>query len=242
MWRVAPKLTKDYSSPWHYTTGDPSLRTPSDQQVMLLFAADDHVSLTLMYERVDDAIYYAHGVDEGNVTWSKPENADYEQALVASLELDYDPTKWWKAKVQLTAMQMRFATPEETFDGDWGGKFLWNNTFNFFPSFGGSLSAYWETGTTLENHVWRPVGNVGASLWKSLCGNRLRFSLESTAWARGRKSKTLGDGYVSYYHNTTDRTSLTFSIRWNFSSGRKVHRRAGADSIQQYDKIEENAG
>ena len=67
----------------------------------------------------------------------------------------------------------------------------------------------------------------------------IRLSLQSTIWAKGRKSRTEGDGYTSYYHNATKPTSFTLSLTWNFAGGKKVRQRAEAESIQQYNKIEE---
>ena len=112
-------------------------------------------------------------------------------------------------------------------------------TVNFTSTLGGLLNAYWETATSFENYYWQPVGNVNASLWKSFCDDKLKLSLQSTVWAKGRKSRTEGAGYTSYYHNATKPTSFTLSLTWNFSGGKKVRQRAEAESIQQYNKIEE---
>ena len=68
----------------------------------------------------------------------------------------------------------------------------------------------------------RPVGNVNASLWKSFYNDRLRLSLQSNIWAKGRKSRTEGEGYTSFYHNATRPTSFTFSLTWSFSGGKNV--------------------
>lgn len=86
-------------------------------------------------------------------------------------------------------MQDKFVSDNETLKGQWGGKFWWNNNFNFTPSLGGSLNGYWETKTSFENYYWQPVGNVNASLWKSLCNDKLRLSLQSIILAKGRKAE-----------------------------------------------------
>lgn len=159
--------------------------------------------------------------------------------LGARIEFSYSLAKWWNTKLQLAAMQDKFVSESETLDGQWGGKFWWNNNFNFTPSFGGSLNGYWETKTSFENYYWKPVGNINASLWKSFYNDKLRLSLQSTPCSKGRKSRTEGDGYTSYYHNTTKTTSFTFSITWSFSGGKNVSQRSEAKSIQQYNKIVE---
>lgn len=231
---------KNYSTPTHYTTGNPSLRTPSDQQLTARISFNRHIALMLMYDREDDAIYYDHGVDDDNTTWSKPQNANYEQVVGVRTEITCVPAKWWNTKVQAGIQQLRFASPKETVNGKCCGKLWWNNTFNFSSTFGSTLNAYWETGTSFENYSWRPVGNLRMSMWKSFLKKRMRLSLESTICTRGRKSMTIGDGYISRYHNITRPTSFTFSVTWNFSGGNNVHQRIEAESIQHYDKIEEH--
>jgi len=58
-------------------------------------------------------------------------------------------------------------------------------------------------------------------------------------FSKGRESLTFGDGYTSRYHNATKTTSFTFDITWNFSGGKKVRQRIEAESLQDYNKIEE---
>ena len=85
----------------------------------------------------------------------------------------------------------------------------------------------------------KPVGNVDASVWKTFCHNKLRLSLESTLWAKGRQRRTDGSDVTAYYHNRTKPSSFLFGVTWNFSGGKKVRRRVEAESTQQYHKIEE---
>ena len=232
---------QNYSTPYHYTTGNPNLHTPTTHEVMARLAINRHVSMMFVYGHESDPIYYEHGVDGQNesITWSRPENGKYRRMLGARIEFSYAPTKWWNTKVQAAAMQDRFVSEKETLQGDWGGKFWWNNNFNFTSTFGGSLNGYWETKTSFENYHWQPVGNVNASLWKSFSNDKWRLSLQSNIWSKGRKSRTEGEGYTSHYHNATKPTSFTFSVTWNFSGGKKVRHRMEAESIQQYNKIEE---
>lgn len=231
---------KNYSSPNQYTTGNPSLITPSDHQAMAELTLNRHWSWMWMYERIVNPIYYSHGTEPGNgVTWAKPENGDYEQLVATHLEWSDDLTKWWKVKVNATAKQIRLSTTEELSTGSVGGSFGWNNIFNFSPSWGATLNGYWETGIKLENYSWRPVGNLSASIWKALCKERFRISVQSTICAKGRYSTTFGDGYNSVYHNATKPTSFSFSFIWNFKNGQKVNKRVKAESIQDYHQIQE---
>lgn len=231
----------DYSTPNHYTTGNTSLRTPSDHQLMLRFALDRHLAFTLMYDRIKDDIYFAHGIDaqDPNITWSKPENANYNQMIGARVEYTLTPVKWWRTKLQSAILQSRFSSPEQTINGKCCGKFWFNNNFNFSQTFGADFKAYWETGMSLENYSWRPVGNVAASVWKTACNDKLRFAFDSTIWAKGRKTRTLGDGYTSFYANTTKNTSFNFTVTWYFSGGKSVKQRSDAESIQEFKTITE---
>lgn len=229
---------KVYSNPNYYTTGNPSLATPREHSAMMAFSLNRHIQATLLYDRILDPIYYAHGAD-GNVAWAKPENGDYERAFGARVEANVSPAKWWTTKVQAAAMQVKFRSVQENINGQWCGKFWWNNQFRFLPSFGGSLNAYWETKSSLEHYYMRPVGNVDASLWKTFCHDRLRLSLQSTLWAKGRQRRTEGTDVTAYYHNQTSATSFLFGVTWNFSGGKKVRQRMEAESTQQYHQIEE---
>lgn len=232
---------RDYSTPNHYTTGNTSLRTPNEHQMMLRFSYDKHLAFTFMFARVEDDIYFAHGIDaeQPSVTWSKPMNANYNQAVGARVEYMCDFTKWWKTKIQTAIQQLRFSSLEQTVSGKCCGKFWFNNNFNFSETFGGALNAYWETGTSFENYSWKPVGNVAMSLWKTACKEKLRFAFDSTLWARGRKIMTVGEGVTSFYNNITKPTSFDFTITWNFNGGKQVKRRSEADGIQEYHRITE---
>lgn len=229
---------KVYSNPGYYTTGNPSLATPRDHSAMMAFSLNQHIQATLLYDRILDPIYYAHGTED-DVTWAKPENGDYEQAIGARVEVSLSPVKWWTTKVQAAALQARFRSAQETINGQWCGKFWWNNQFNFSPSFGGSLNAYWETKSSIEHYYMKPVGNVDASLWKTLCHDKLRLSLQSTLWAKGRQRRTDGTDVTAYYHNQTKPTSFLLSVTWNFSGGKRVRQRVEAESTQQYHQVEE---
>lgn len=57
---------KNFSTPYHYTTGNPDLQTPTSHEVMARFAVNNHISMMLMYGREINPIYYEHGVDEQN--------------------------------------------------------------------------------------------------------------------------------------------------------------------------------
>ena len=232
---------RKYSTPFQYTTGNPYLFTPREHEAMVRLAVSRHISAMFVYGREANPIYYEHGVDEQdeNITWSRPENGKYRRMLGMRIEFSYTPVKWWNTKIQVAAMQDKFVSENETLKGQWGGKFWWSNNFNFTPSLGGSLNGYWETKTSFENYYWQPVGNVNASLWKSLYSDKLRLSIQSTIWTQGRKSRTEGNGYTSYYHNATKSTSFTLSITWSFSGGKNVRKRSEAESIQQYNKIME---
>lgn len=232
---------RNYSTPNHYTTGNTLLRTPNDHQVMLRLSYDKHLAFTFMFERIEDDIYFEHGIDEEQptVTWSKPMNANYNQLAAARVEYTCDLTKWWTTKLQTAIQQHRFSSLQQTVTGKACGKFWLNNNFNFSETFGALLNAYWETGTSFENYSWRPVGNVAMSIWKTACKDKLRFAVDATIWAKGRKTMTRGEGYTSFYKNMTKPTSFDFSITWNFNGGKQVKRRSEAEGIQEYHSITE---
>lgn len=135
--------------------------------------------------------------------------------------------------------RLAFSTLVQTVTGKYCGKFWFNNIFEFSQTFGATFKAYWETGTSFENYSWRPVGNIATSLWKTACKEKLRFAFNSTIWARGRKAKIVGEGYTSFYANTTKNTSFDITITWNFRGGKKVKQCSNAESIQEFQSITE---
>lgn len=232
---------RDFETPVHYSTGNTALRTPSNHQATLRLDLDSHVALTVLYYRINGSIIFTHETDpdDARLTRSRPENAHYEQLAALQAEASYDHAKWWKARYQLTLSQQRASTRLYTTTGKVLAQADWANTLRFTPTFGGSLSAHWESGTSLQDMSWRPVGNIDAGLWTTLCRRRLRLSVQSTIWARGRKSVTSGDGYTERYANTTNRTRFSVSVLWQFAGKRGVRQGSQAESTQQYKQIEE---
>lgn len=230
-----------YDTYRHYTTGNPSLKTPSMHIVDVRLALNRHFTFAFTYMYDDDVIYYGHGVDADHpqVTFSRPENGNYERIINGGIETNFKPATWWTTKLNVYIQQIKFSSPEYTASGKACGKFIWNNLFAFSKTVGGSLRAYWETGMSFERYSWRPVGSLTASVYKNLLNNKLRVSLASTLCGRGRKSTTYSDTYTSNYWNRTSPTAFTLTATWFFSKGKKVKQRMEAESIQQYEKIEE---
>lgn len=230
-----------FDTPTHYTTGNTQLMLPTTHQLMLQLNLRGHVVITGVMMRRNDAIYFAHGVDENNpsLTYSRPMNSDYELGFGANVDFIYKPTKWWRTKASASFMKIKFEAPDLDNHSKPTGKFTWNNNLTFCPTFGGSATMYWETGTKFENYSWHPVGYVDASLWKTFFNNNLRLSLESVICAKGRRTRTLTDSYTSYYYNHIKPTSFTLTATWYFRYGKKVKQGVSAEQIQNYKNIKE---
>jgi hypothetical protein len=229
----------DYAN--HYTMGNPSLKTPDNDQFMLQFTGGRHFNLMLLYNYAQNNIYYAHGIDGSNlaVTYSRPENSNFEEYYGLQMELHGDPTKWWTTKGSISLLNRHISSPTLSNHGKPVMKLDWNNSFNWSETFGGSLFAHWETGTSLENMTWRPVGHLDVGLWTLLWKSRLRLSVESMLWGKGRWLTVHESDYRSTYHNATRMGEITFTATLYFKGGKKVKQRTEAESIQRYQKIEE---
>lgn len=233
---------KNFTSTNHYTTGNTSLKIPTNHFFSFRFGWGSLLSLSIRYSYTKNAIYYTHNTEPGSqlTTYSKPINSKYEGNIVWAAESNVKPWKWWNLKLGTSFIQTNLSTYSTFFRGTILGQFRCYNTFNFTNTFGGSMIAHWETGTKFENYSWRPVGRFIVSLWKTMFYNRLRLSLQSQIWAKGRRATTFSDNYTSVYNNNTKTSSLTFSVTWYFKKGRKVKQRMNADNIQQYERIEES--
>lgn len=233
-----------YSTSSHYDTGNPNLQTPSDNQFSILFNLNRHFSFIFMGDYEKHPISYSHGIDADNpdVTWSMPDNGKYRLGTGFGAEYNGKPLSWWLMKVQAQGYQIKFSSDENYSKGSMCGKFWWNNLFNFTKSFGGSMIAYWETGSKFENYSWRPVGSVSIGLWKTMLSNKLRLSLTSMILGRQRKSEMREKDYISTYHNDTKITSFTFTLTWFFSKGKKQRPQIDATNIQNFEQIEEKKG
>lgn len=230
-----------FDSEFHYTSGNSKLKIPDEHQFALQYKFNSHILIMLMHYYIKDYIYYTHGVDEtmGNVAWSRPQNCKYEARTTIGTEFNYRPSKWWLTKIRISGDQIRFATKDYTTIGHWCGKIWWRNIFMFSPSAGGSLNAYWETGTKFENYSWKPVGSVIGGLWKEMFDKRLRLELTTSIIGRQRESRTFSDFYTSSYHNQTKVMSFQFSATWSFGEGERIRKHIEADGIQSYNQITE---
>lgn len=232
---------KKYTTPNSYITGNPSLTTPTNHQMMLDFSFNKHIDLTFFYHRLKDPIYYTHGIDANNnsITCVKPENGRYEQSFNVRLEFSYSPTKWWRTKLYSAIDKTDLATKEEKMSGKWSIRFGLNNNFTFLKTFGVSLNGYYESYSRFEYYHWKPVGRIETSLWKTWMNDKFRINISGTIWARGRKSITEGNGYYLFHHNTTKTTAFDATFTWNFSAGKRAKQRISAESVQSYHLIEE---
>lgn len=231
----------EFETSTHYTTGNIRLRLQTNDQLMLQLNLGQHVALSGLMVRQNDVIYFSHGIDSDNpaLTYSRPENGDYELLLGANVDFMFQPARWWQTKASVSFFKIKIKAPDLNSNGKPMGKFNWRNNFTFSPSLGGSANFYWETGTQFENYSWHPVGSINVSLWKLLLNRRLRLSLQSTICAKGRRARTVEESYTSCYYNHTKPTSFSLTATWYFSRGKKVKQAAQADQIQTYQSIEE---
>lgn len=232
---------KKYDTYNHYTIGNPTIKTPTEDQWVVRFNANKQLALTLMYYRNGNSIYYMHDVDENqsDITYSKAANSHYEAISMATLEYNDNLTKWWKIKAEAGIMNTKSCSQTIKNNGFPCGKFRWNNLFTFTNTFGGYLNGYWETGLKFQDYSWKPVGNFEASVYRLFFKKHLRLSLTSTLWAKGRQSTVLTDSYTSICRNKTRSSSFLLTATWYFDKGKPVKRRSEATSIQEYTKYEE---
>ncbi len=229
---------KQYYSPYSYVVGNPNLVPRIQDEVMLIAGFFDIITAMAGYIHVSNPIMYITKADPEiqDVIYSMPENGDFYSMTILGLEADLQLCKWWILKPSITYMMLTGKTSQYSRKNDGGWQFRLNNNFNFTPTFGGGLNLYYETKRYIFDALWKPVGQVSGSLYKSFFNKQLECRLNFKLYQIGRQTIIETPEAIQSEWNKTKEQFVRLTLTWNFSGGKKVNVKRTANSIQDYEE------
>ena len=228
-WALSPQRMQisDYS----YQTGNPSLDPSFKHDVSLTLVALHKYTLTAGMQIVSGEIQQTMKADPENpdllqLAWI---NYDATKSYYASVNLPFQPAKWWQLNANVTYMRrgqrVEQHGAEEFFN--WGFVNL-STTFTLPAKFYIDLSYRYQSRLDLGNCWVKPDHRLQAGLKKRF-GDRFTasFSVENLL-DQGQVIGARGDGFVRTMKakQTWSNRSFRIGVTYNFKSGKAFKRKA----------------
>ena len=227
---------KQYESPHTYVVGNPTLISPTTDQLMAMMGLFNKITFMAGYVRVANQIYYATEIDPAtsHVSYTIPRNGDSQSAFLFGLEGSVKPFKWWQMKGNVSMAVNSAKTDIYQVKGQERWSFSLNNDFDFGKTSGGTLSAQYEPDSHYLDAIMKSVCSIYGSIYKNFFKNQLECKLDFTLYRKGREIITNTQEYTLAHLNNTKEQKVSLSLTWRFKGGKKVKVSQGAQSIQDY--------
>ena len=228
-WCLSPQRMQ--ISDYTYQTGNPSLDPSFTQDVSLTLVAAHKYTLTAGVQLVGDEIQQTMQADPENpdllqLAWV---NYDATKNCYASVNLPFQPAKWWQLNANVTYMRrgqrVEQHGAEEFFN--WGFVNL-STTFTLPAKFYIDLSYRYQSRLDLGNCWVEPDHRLQAGVKKRF-GDRFTasFSVQNLL-DQGQEIGAHGDGFVRTMkaRQTWSNRSFRIGLTYNFKSGKAFKRKA----------------
>ena len=228
-WCLSPQRMQ--ISDYTYQTGNPSLDPSFTQDVSLTLVAAHKYTLTTGVQLVGDEIQQMMQADPENpdllqLAWV---NYDATKNCYASVNLPFQPAKWWQLNANVTYMRrgqrVEQHGAEEFFN--WGFVNL-STTFTLPAKFYIDLSYRYQSRLDLGNCWVEPDHRLQAGVKKRF-GDRFTasFSVQNLL-DQGQEIGAHGDGFVRTMkaRQTWSNRSFRIGLTYNFKSGKAFKRKA----------------
>ena len=228
-WCLSPQRMQ--ISDYTYQTGNPSLDPSFKQDVSLTLVAAHKYTLTAGVQLVGDEIQQTMQADPQNpdllqLAWV---NYDATKSCYASVNLPFQPAKWWQLNANVTYMRrgqrVEQHGAEEFFN--WGFVNL-STTFTLPAKFYIDLSYRYQSRLDLGNCWVEPDHRLQAGVKKRF-GDRFTasFSVQNLL-DQGQEIGAHGDGFVRTMkaRQTWSNRSFRIGLTYNFKSGKAFKRKA----------------
>ena len=228
-WCLSPQRMQ--ISDYTYQTGNPSLDPSFKQDVSLTLVAAHKYTLTAGVQLVGDEIQQTMQADPENpdllqLAWV---NYDATKNCYASVNLPFQPAKWWQLNANVTYMRrgqrVEQHGAEEFFN--WGFVNL-STTFTLPAKFYIDLSYRYQSRLDLGNCWVEPDHRLQAGIKKRF-GDRFTasFSVQNLL-DQGQLIGARGDGFVRTVKakQTWSNRSYRIGVTYNFKSGKAFKRKA----------------
>lgn len=234
---------RDYSTPLQYTTGNPAIKSPINDE-LIIAGSYSVLSLSTGLYRTGDPVIYLTTPDPNNhdVVANTAANGKYETMFFTGIEGIIPITAWWKAKPSITYSLHWADMVEYTVKHQEMWKLSLNNSFKFSKSIGGTLRTHYEPTTKFRNMRMHSVWSLRGSVYKTFMNNYLQFVVGFTAYAKGRKTVTETPDFTTIYENTTKTPSVSLKVVWHFRGGKRVKVNDNINAIQDYHQYEIQTG
>lgn len=231
--------------PNYYVTGNPNLKAPSSDIVMLgVQLLRNKLQLSALFSRAHDRIYWQTfmDVERENVFFTKPVNLSGQNVFGFSSEWNENPTKWWNLKLlgRLEIYPEAVTIGKQFYDKNHVKTyFTWNNNFSFAHGWGGYLNAEYEPTCHSYDRTYHSVYLVDGQIYKALVKGKLQLSLDFVALGKRRVLDRQLSGTLINRKDITPVQKIGLTVLWKFSGGKNVRVNA-LNGIQDYHEIKDN--
>jgi len=230
---------KDYSSSYTYEVGNPSLRIPTETQVMLNAVVFGLLNFTVGGIFSEDPIYYRTQIDPSDpqTTFTQPTNGKYQLLNFGAIECRLPITPWWMTKTRALA-RLHNGDAGVKVRNQWSSAYSHNSIFNFNQSFGAGVNLNYEPTAYLLDMKLHSIFHVGGYLYTNFFSNALKMRLEFVAYRQQRIIDTERTDISHRYANLLRAPWATLSITYTFEGGKKVKALPDTDELQSYEKMQ----
>lgn len=242
---AAISSTVRWTDSYNYTVGNSALKSPTMDIVMAgvsLFR--NKLNLTAVYAHADNTIYWKTIQSESapDVFYTTPINLRGIDSYGINAELNLNPVKPWTMK--LTG-RLEIMPEDITLDNIYYGKtrlrqyYTMYNTFAFSGGWGGMLNLMLEPTYRTYDRTYYTVYNVGGNIYKNMCRDKLRLTLNFNIFGDRRKYDRHANGSKITYDFTTPVQNIGISLTWRFSGGKQVNVKAIENGSQSFKEIKD---
>jgi len=237
--------TVRWTDAYNYTVGNPDLKAQTGDMVLAgvsLFG--NLLNVNAIYVRANNSIHWETRQSQRatDLFYTIFVNLPAQNAYGASAEVNWSPVGPWTMKLSGRLMA-------ECEDVTIGGVYYKNtrlrpyyfmyNNFNFQHGWGGMLNFFCEPTYKSYDRTFFTVWEVWGQVFKSICNDRLQFSLSFCALGDRRKYDKQANGYKVTYDYTTPVQSIELSLRWKFSGGKSHDFNVLKNGSQNYNEIKD---
>lgn len=232
---------REYQGHNLYSTGNPSIKTPTTWQNILMVQLWNQLGLSTMYIHIKSPIGFNTQVDPTNssVYYTRPINGNYQSVLAFAIEWNKPITKWWKLKLSssLTMLNAKMGYTEAHNQKLW--KFVANNSFNFSNSMGGGLTIRYEPTSYYLDRTLESVYSLNGYFFKTFLDGDLELRADALLLNKPRVLITENANLRLKEANVTKQTFVKLSLTYNFSIGKSFKTTRFTNSIQSYETIQD---
>ena len=234
-----------WSDPYNYTVGNPDLKSPVGDMVMVGASLFRNVlNLTAVYAHSKNSIYWETLQSEiaPDVFYTMPVNLPGENMFGAGAEVNWSPVKPWMMKL---SGRLEIHPEDITLGGIHYGKtsfrqyYAMYNTFSFKHGWGGMLNLLYEPTYKTYDRTYHTVWNVSGQVYKSLCKDKLQLTLTFNPLGNRREYDRYANGTKVTYKYTTPVQKIGLSVIWRFSGGKSVNVNAVENGSQNFKDVKD---